>query len=78
MFIVLKELVIFFLSLLFLLLALEIFEKIIDELIVDPDHVLLDPSIHWPLLLQVVHIVLNRLSRPHMGNSCHFVILILR
>ena len=74
----LKELIIFFLSLLFLLLLLEIFKQVVNELIVYSNHVLFDPSIHWPFLLQVVDVVLYRLSCPYMWDCCHLIILILR
>ena len=78
MLVVRQELLLFFLSLLLLLSALKIFVEVIDQLIIDSNHVLFDPSVHRPLLLQVVNVVLNGLSSSHMRNNSNFFRQILR
>ena len=62
MLIILQESLLFFLSLLFFFLTLEVFHQIINKLVIYPNHVLFDPSVHRSLLLQIVYIVLNGLS----------------
>jgi len=57
--IVVQELLLLFL--LVILPSLRLFKEVLDQVVVDLDHIFLDPAVHGPLLLQVVDVVLDRL-----------------
>ena len=60
-FVMRKEGLLLFLTFLQLILLFEVFEKVIDQFIIDAHHVLFNPTIHGSLLLDVVHVVFDRL-----------------